>query len=236
MGTELVTAPQASTPIACATRFSTTSLEAAIPAWLDRDLVDADTFHLPATLPDGAAMELSRVADDYRQSLAVPASHDDRTATLGELRLKTATRNENEEEARARFRLLRAELADVPIEILREACSAYARSNRFFPSGPAEILPLVKAIVHRRQRTAWRLRQLAKHAIEQEQERTRLERDPLTPEAAAAIIEEFGLRPETAERIRPSGPARRPTVEDYVEMGVDRETAERCLAERKGEA
>lgn len=218
------------TPIACETLFSTTSLQAAIPAWLDRDLLEPNSiFSLPAKLPDGACRELRAAADRFGRSLEIASTHEERTAVLGELRLLTKTRNENVEEARARFRLLREKLDSVPADILREAVDAYARSNRFFPDGPAEILPFVERIRHARSRAAFTLKRLAKEAEERQAHERRLAEDPLTAEAAAAIIEEFGLKPETAEIIRPSGPRRKPTVEDYVAMGVDRAAAEQSV-------
>jgi hypothetical protein len=202
-----------------------------IPPWLQGDLVDTETFHLPAKLPDGAARTLRSVADEYRRSMT-PATQQERTDILGELRLLTKHRNENVQEARMRFSLLRQHLSEVPAQVLREATKEYAKTNKFFPDGPAEILPFIDRIMLPRKRMTYRLTALAREAEERLIHETKIEKDPLTPEAAAAIIEEFGLRDETVERIKPTGPAKRPTVEDYVAMGVDRATAESCLAQR----
>lgn len=152
----------------------------------------------------------------------MPASHDERTAVLGELRLKTITREENQQEARARFRLLRQAVEHVPLDILSEAAAKYATENKWFPTAITELLAYVSPIMADRRRTAHRLLRLADEADAQAAQARRLKDDPLTPEAAAAIIEEFNLRPESAERItRHEGPPRIPTHEDYIALGVD---------------
>jgi len=185
-------------------------------------LLDARQFHLPSKLPDGAAFALRDVAAKFRDSLVAPATHEERTVILGELRLKTITREENTEEARARFRLLRQAVETVPVGILREAAAKYAAENKWFPTAVAELLAYVTPLVEDRRRTAHRLMRLADAAEAQAEHERRVKDDPLTPEAAAAIIDEFNLRPESTARIvRHEGPPKMPTRADYLAMGID---------------
>jgi hypothetical protein len=45
--------------------------------------------------------------------------------------------------------------------------------------------------------------------------------DACTPAQAAEIMDEFGLRPETRAMLRQNlGPARKPTRQDYIDLGV----------------
>lgn len=48
-----------------------------------------------------------------------------------------------------------------------------------------------------------------------------------TPQQAAKILDQVGWREAPAP---PPPPARHPTVEDYLAMGVDRQVAERAVA------
>lgn len=196
--------------IACETRFSTTSLEAMIPDWLPRGLVTSQVYLEGPPLPDGAAAAIAAAAEQWVASVRTPATHDQRTAVLGDLRLMTVTRDENREEARARFRKLREHVADVPIEVLVEACERYARENKFFPV-VAELVSYTAAIMGQRARMAHRLKRIADDAARAEAERKRLAEDPLTPEAAEAIMAEFGIRrsalPEEIRHLADGGAA-----------------------------
>jgi hypothetical protein len=216
---------QAATPTACATPFSTRSLEAALPEWLDRSLIEDDIFYLPARLPDGCSFTLKRAADQFARAIDQRCTHQERTSILGELRLRTLPRDESRDEAIGRFRLLRDDLREQPTDVLREAVEAYAAENKFFPAGAGELLPYCRAISGRRHRIRWRLDQLAKEAEKREADERRRREDPLTPDEARAIIERHcpWVREERAERevVRHEGPPRVPTRDDYIALGVD---------------
>lgn len=214
------------------TPFSASSLRELIPDWLGSDLLDPAHFHLPAAIPPGGAMQLREAAQRFKDALMQRSSHDERNEILGELRLRTATRNENVEEARARFRLLRADCERLPTDVLREAVKAYAESNKFFPVGFAELAPYVNRAKYFRSARAHHLERLAGEAEHALAEKARLEADPLTPEAIdqikAQVERELGRPCESLRAIekdlRPlvhSGPPRKPTRQDYIDMGVD---------------
>jgi len=218
--------------VASATPFSATSLSAAIPDWLQRDLVSGTTWYLPAKYPDDAPRQLRAAAQRFRESMTQRSAHDERTALLGELRLRTATRNENADEARARFRLLRDDCSHLPTDVLREAVNAYGREKKFFPVGYSELAPYVAKAQHFRNSAAYHLAKLADEAEHALKERARLAADPLTPEAIeeikAQVERELGRPCESlraiADNLRshiPAGPPRKPTRQDYIDLGVD---------------
>lgn len=203
-----------------------------IPDWLQPDLVDSSNWHLPARIPEDAPRQLKAAALRFRESLSQRSTHDERNAILGELRLRTATRNENVAEARSRFKLLRADCEHLPTDVLREAVTAYGREKKFFPVGYSELAPYVGKAVHFRTVRAYHLLKLADEAEREMKERARLAADPLTPEMMeeikAQVERELGRPCESLRAveamIRPnlhSGPARKPTRQDYIDMGVD---------------
>lgn len=205
------------------TRSLAMRLRSTLPGWLDTSVLDAEQFFLPV-VPPGQGDELRAVAKAFSASLA-PGSYETRKDILRGLRVSTVPRNESPEEARASFAKLIADLADVPDDILRDACRAYVNTpgTRFFPKGAGEIRAFTQPLQNRRARDAFRLRELAKASDEAFDES-----DCCTPEQAAEIIEEMGLTGAAAATARHYlGPPRKPTRADYIALGVDPDILDR---------
>lgn len=180
---------------------------------------------MPAVV-GGSGDELRQCAAAYRQA-NVPSTFDERRMILGELRLGTASRNESHEEARASFSKLMNDLADIPADILRKGCKAYVNfvdpdptakrpGIRFFPRSAAEVRQFTNPLQLQRSRRAFRLEEMAKAADDVFDPA-----DRCTEEQAAAIMEEFGFKSESVTANRKHwGPARNPTREDYLALGV----------------
>lgn len=86
------------------------------------------------------ARELLIAADEHR-ALMAPADPDFTRSTLRGLRSATILRDEDGKEALATFNILRVHLADVPADILQEACRRYVNKSgaRFFPRSAGEL-------------------------------------------------------------------------------------------------
>jgi hypothetical protein len=140
-------------------------------------------------VPRGQGEALREVAAQYRAATQ-PATYDQRMGILRELRLGTVPRNESPEEARASFAKLVDDLKDVPVDILRTACSAYTNEagTRFFPRGAGELRTYTNPLMAQRAVRAYRLDEMARASDEAFDETTRC-----TPEQAAAIKAEFKL-------------------------------------------
>lgn len=80
-------------------------------------------------------------------------------------------------------------LADVPQDILDYAIDEAAKTNRFLPDA-AEVLAIANPILGRRKLCAARLREMARPDAQSEPTD---EPERCSPEAAAAIIKEFGI-------------------------------------------
>jgi hypothetical protein len=176
-------------PQATATPSLATRLTSVVPAWLDTSVLAAEQFYLPV-VPPGQGDQLRAAAKLCQDALA-PSSYQDRKDILRGLRISTVPRNESADEARLSFEKLIADLSDVPADILREACKRYvnAPGTRFFPKGAGELRTFIQPLKNRRARDAFRLRELAKASDEAFDES-----DRCTPEAAAEIMAEFGLK------------------------------------------
>lgn len=202
---------------ATVTQSLVTHLTNCIPAWVNRSDLDTDAWSMPpARAGEGPA--LRQAAEAYRRANA-PASYDERKSILRELRLGTISRNESEQEARASFEKLLADLVDVPADILRIACKSYVNrpGTQFFPRGAGEVRIFTAPLMIERLRRAHRLGVMAKECDNIFDESTRC-----TPEQAAAILEEFGIKGEQAKSLKAHlGPPRKPTREDYLALGVD---------------
>lgn len=121
-------------------------------------------------------------------------------------------------------------LADMPLDILCTALDDHQRTSKFLPT-VAEIRELAEPSYERRRRAAARLDAMARliesgqHVPEYAPPRApepQPEVEPCTPEQAAAIMEEMGLKSETKAMLRRHlGPAKMPTREDYIALGVD---------------
>jgi hypothetical protein len=187
-----------------------------LPAWVSTRDLDAEHFYMPS-VPRGRGAELRAAAAEHRDGME-PARPDQRLAILRELRLGTVARNESEVEARASFAKLNDDLRDVPADILKAACRAYINEpgTRFFPRGAGEIRAFTNPLMTQRAVRARRLSDMAKASDDEFDEESRC-----SPEDAAAIVAEFGLRNEASATPRPVGNLRKPTREDYIALGVD---------------
>lgn len=203
IGQEIVAAGAASGDIAI--RFSSSTLEAAIPAWVDLRALDASFPHgygLPVPAGAGAAL---RAAAELHEAALVPSSAADRHAILMGLRSATILLAEHAQEADATLKLLRVHLEDVPYDILQAACRDYcnAPGRRFFPRSAGELRTFTSPLMYSRQARAFRLRKLAEAAEKADARRAELEADPLTPEDVEAILAKHGLSGSSADRIKP---------------------------------
>lgn len=155
-------------------------------------------------IPAGAGPELRAAAAAHREALA-PASAVDRHCVLMGLRSATLPRDEDQHEAEASYKLLRQHLADLPLDILQDACRAYcnAPGRRFFPRSAGELRAFAGPLLHQRQARAWRLERLAEEAERQDARAAELAADPLTPEAMREILAAHGIGGKLAGAIAP---------------------------------
>ncbi len=182
-------------------------LRNSIPAWVPLDDLDAAAWSMPP-VRRGYGDELRAAADAHREANG-PASADERRSILRELRLGTMARNESPDEARASFEKLIHDLSDVPADILRSACSGYVNQpgTQFFPRGAGELRAFTQPLVATRVHRAYRLGLMAKECDSMFNDA-----DRCTPDQAAAILEEFGIRGERAKSLKAHlGPPRNPT-------------------------
>lgn len=170
-----------------------------LPEWL-RDSLDVGGIGWGPPVPPkrrGIAAETRALADAYARPM--PRANPEVTRMeLARLRLRTLVREEGEDEAKARFRELCGDLADVPPNVLAEACDRYVRTpgRRWFPTA-GELLKIADEIVATRVMRAYRLQLAADAAAAQERLMDLVEEqrtNPLTDEAADAIYAEAGLK------------------------------------------
>jgi hypothetical protein len=116
-----------------------------------------------------APQELLAAADEHKAMLA-PASTEVRTNILRGLRSATIIRNEDEEEALASYQLLKSHLADVPADILQEACRRYVNKPgvRYYPRSAGELRAFTGPLMVTRMVREHRLREMAAAAEERE--------------------------------------------------------------------
>lgn len=107
-------------------------------------------------------------------------------------------------------------LKHLPADMLTYGCQK-ARETADHPS------KIVPAIVEATREWLELRRKSARYAVPAPPERQigKQEEPPCTPEEAAAIMDELGLSRESREMIRPTGPRRKPTRQDYIDMGID---------------
>lgn len=192
------------------------------------DLEQMDQYGYPSNcIPPNAGPALRQAAHSLTE-LLTPASPEDRHKILMALRAGTITRAENQKEALASFKLLRAHLADFPLDILQRGCHAYINRHgaRHFPRSAGELRPFLDGPLFARKRRISLLNRLADQCDAEDAERARLAADPLTPERAREILAEEGL----AYADDPP-PPRNPTVEDYLNLGLTPEEAEFTVCE-----
>lgn len=120
-------------------------------------------------------------------------------------------------------------LGDLPEDILAEAIDGLVKEVKFLPTC-AEIRQRAEAETSKRRRIAAQLDAMRRYMESGQpipeprrwEEPPPREETPCTPEQAAAIMEELGLKSETRAQLRAHlGPPRKPTREDYIAMGVD---------------
>lgn len=236
MGQEIAVQAQAATALGTVTPYSLTSLTALVPDWLGRGLFEDSDFALPANMPTDGPKQLRDIALRFRESLEIRPTREDLDTILGELRLRTNIRNEGVDESRARFRILRDDCRAHATEVLREACAAYARENKFFPAGYGELLPFITKAENARSRTAYHLRRAAEKADAEIELRRKIADDPVPPEEFAALLADMDRKigaAATETKKRDYSNLQIPTVEAYMEMGVSREDAEAAVATLK---
>jgi len=199
------------------------------------DALDAsDLYGYGHPLPDGAAMVLLEAAHEHRIAMA-PAAQDEIEKCLYGLRSATLVRDEDAKEARATMSLLRAHLADVPLDVLQDACRSYcnAPGRRYFPKSAGELRSFINPLMLARAARAYRLERLAKKASEDQAERDRIAADPVTPEGIAAVMAEFGLPRSSSHSPSTASPRPEPTIADYVALGLTEDEARQAMADRE---
>ena len=187
------------------TRYSNSMLEAAIPKWVDRHMLDSSVPHgygLP--LPTGAGDGLRAAAMVYADALTPSSSRDRQRVLLG-LRSGTILRDEHPREAVANIKLLRVHLEDVPLDILETACRNYcnAAGRRFYPRSAGELRVFINPLLHQRKARALYLMRLAEQADRQDARAAELAADPVRPGDIAKILAEARLSHRMAAMIDP---------------------------------
>jgi hypothetical protein len=112
-------------------------------------------------------------------------------------------------------------LREIPADLLKRGC-AHARR---VADHPAKIVPAIMDEI----RETWDYRRTRRTQIIADQHRTTAlpppPETPCTPEQAAEIMAEMGLSSEAKETARKAlGPRRKPTRQDYIDLGVSPET------------
>jgi hypothetical protein len=102
---------------------------------LERLVATAPAFSHVCSPDERAA--LAALIPAYEQALA-PASERGCKRAIGKVALAFPASKVSDDEAEARLELYAEALADVPADVLAEACMAVVREARFFPT-PAEI-------------------------------------------------------------------------------------------------
>lgn len=182
---------------------------------------------------DGDVSQVPALAAKAVAALA-PADHNrlvQRVTALG----MTMAANRPAAEATMWVRETVRLLSDLPEGVLLEVIDDLQRTSKFLPT-VAEIRERAEPIVARRRKEAARLdawaRLIASGADIPPAPRVQPvwsagpqpfdESTRCTPEQAAAIMAEMGLKSETRELLRQfSGPPRKPTRADYIALGVD---------------
>ncbi|UAK23654.1 hypothetical protein [Sphingomonas nostoxanthinifaciens] len=191
-------------------------------AWTEDDAVECSRWlnpalagMLPTAIGEARAQLAPALVGDFRRlvsptlTLVAPAgmSQDDATAWL-------ATAAET--------------LRGIPADLLERGCMAARRKV----DHPSKIIAAIFAEIggawERRKADLGRLATLERIAADRPEPPAG---DPfIRPEEATAIIDEFNLRADRAEPRAPRGPARMPTVADYMEIGLSRDAAARAVA------
>lgn len=166
--------------------------------------IDAQQFYLPTVAPEWAE-PLRLAAQEHARAMA-PASADQITHALMEMRSSTQIRNETAQEAEHSFVVLVRELEGTPLDIVREACRRYIRAERFFPRAPSELLAHSGPLLVQRQRRALNLARLADEA---EAQRARAQELATAPPATLDDLRELIANPAVSNGV----------LATYVERG-----------------
>lgn len=147
-------------------------------------MITAERFSMPV-MPAGSGKGLRRASDEYRASLA-PCGAVAAERLLTALRRSTILTNEVPIEAAATMRMLIAQLADMPEDLLSTACDRFTREpgKRFFPKSSGELIAFVAKDWAYRKIATVRFAQMAEKADEEDRERERIA-EPMdwTPDA-----------------------------------------------------
>lgn len=156
------------------TRFSDATLRT-VEHWR-RELDGSGDFGVP--IPADWAPALRSAQTDIAAFMA-PSDLATVERELMMLRSSTQLRKETAEEADVSFKVLCANLVEVPADILRRACRRYIRApgTRFFPRSPGEILSFTNPLLFDRRRMIHRLSKMADAAEQARDEQLRREQD-----------------------------------------------------------
>lgn len=167
-----------------------------VPQWVSRSGLD-EPGHIPGVRAgEGDAL---RAAAQAHAEADRPATAQERRDILRALRMGTMARNEHPDEARLSFEKLNADLADVPADILRSACSAYVNEpgTRFFPRSAGEIRTFSNPMHLQRKMRADKLNRMAVISDEMVSDRWKPE-----PGETARILAEAAAEAEAKRQAR----------------------------------
>lgn len=191
--------------------------------------VSLDSTYLPfdaRSAAKGLAQQKWMVPQLARQmrDACRPISRDDLTKRLTALGMMMAP-NRPSAEATVWLHEMSRLLADLPKDILFHAVDECQRRARFLPT-VAEIRDVAGPLLAERKTNAARLEAICVAMDEPDQPQCETgSRHLCTPEQAENALKEFGLLDavrggQSAKPIE-RGPARKPTRQDYLDMGVD---------------
>ncbi len=175
----------------------------------------------------------------FAQAECAPGCENDRTLAISLIRSKPAPAVE---QAIGSAVLMAYDIAleDLPGDLILAAAKRAVRdtSNRFRP-GPSELRGYVEPEFYARRRRLNRLQRMAakEAAVQDIERRISAVEYKFVGEQLAKLARDLGEKhptPDATSRRRiPEGPAHLPTLEEYLQMGVPRETAITAIAEMR---
>ncbi len=165
------------------------------------------------------APQLRRELAEVRSSLT-PTPRDTLAKALTSALILCVPAGFDENDRVAWLKAACAALKDVPVDLLRRGIEAV----RLTADHPSKIIPGIMAEIE----SSWKIRKERERSLS-EAATPRIAQPvegdgvvPCTPEEAAEILAEFGLKGNPLERCkRHLGTPRKPTREDYIALGVD---------------